>query len=76
MLTSGVGLQFQDGGAPDIVGRRKRHAAGTEVQRHEDPLMAGKAYRGQLAGPGTSAASPVRFVPCGGLHGLVMWRGR
>jgi hypothetical protein len=38
--------------------------------------MAGQAYRGRLAGPGTSAASPVRLVPCGGLHGLVMWRGR
>jgi hypothetical protein len=27
MLTSGVGGQFQGGGAPDIVGQRKRHAA-------------------------------------------------
>jgi hypothetical protein len=39
MLTFGAGGQFQDGGAAGIVGQRDRHAAGSEVQRDEEPLV-------------------------------------
>ena len=39
MLTFGAGGQFQDGGAAGIVGQHDRHAAGTEVQRDEEPLV-------------------------------------
>lgn len=39
MLTSGAGGQFQDGGAAGIVGQHDRHAAGTEVQHDEEPLV-------------------------------------
>src|ERR1700729_4317537 len=35
-----------------------------------------ESFPRRLAGPGTPAASPARLVPGGGLHGLVMWRGR
>jgi hypothetical protein len=39
MLTFGAGGQFQDGWAAGIVGQHDRHAAGTEVQHDEEPLV-------------------------------------
>ena len=39
MLTFGAGGQFQDGVAAGIVGQHDRHAAGTEVQHDEEPLV-------------------------------------
>ena len=64
MLTSGLVDSSRTAGPEH---RRPAQAArgGTEVQRHEDPLVAQQEKPRPAPSPGTSAASPVRLVPCG-----------